>query len=53
MSHVTKGVNRATLPDGTEIAYIDKGIGNPLGIPRARYEEQGYEPAYDDLPEKK
>ena len=47
-----KGLHRATLPNGMEVAYIDKGVGKPLGIPRDRYEEQGYEPAYEELPVK-
>jgi len=47
-----KGLHRKTLPNGTEVAYIDKGVGSPLGILRDRYEEQGYEPAFEKLPEK-
>lgn len=47
----TKGLHRSTLPNGMEVAYVDKGVGKPLGIPRDRYEQQGYEPAFDKLPE--
>lgn len=50
MSETTKGVYR-TVINGMEVAYVDKGVGNPLGIPRARYEEQGYQPPFEELPE--
>jgi len=46
-----KGVYRTTA-SGMEVAFIDKGIGSPIGIPRERYEESGYKPAFDALPEK-
>lgn len=52
MSNETKGLYRTTLPNGMEAAYVDKGVGKPFGIPRASYEEQGYKPDYEDLPEK-
>ena len=48
----TKGVYKSTLPNGMEVAYVDKGVGKPLGIPRESYESNGYSPSYDDLPEK-
>lgn len=47
----TKGVYRSKLPNGAEVAYIDKGVGKPLGILRERYEEQGYKPSFEKLPE--
>ena len=46
-----KGVYRTTA-NGMEVAFIDKGIGNPIGVPRDRYEANGYKPAFDSLPEK-
>lgn len=46
------GLYRATLDNGMEVAYIDKGAKNPLGMPRAMYEEKGYLPKYDELPTK-
>lgn len=48
----TVGVYRTKLPNGVEVAYVDKGVKNPIGIARERYEEQGYKPPYDELPEK-
>lgn len=45
------GVYRTTLPNGTEVAYVDKG-GKTIGVMRERYEEQGYKPAFEDLPAK-
>ena len=47
-----KGLWKTTHPSGMEIAYIDKGVGSPLGIPRERYEANGYQPPFDKLPEK-
>lgn len=47
----TKGLYRKTLPNGMEVAYVDKGVGKPFGLPRDRYEEQGYKPDFDTLPE--
>ena len=46
------GIYRTKLENGTVVAYVDKGIGSPIGVSRERYEEQGYTPAFDDLPEK-
>lgn len=51
MSEAT-GVSRTQLPNGMEFAYIDKGVGKPMGIPREQYDAKGYQPAYDELPEK-
>lgn len=48
----TTGVYRTVLDNGMEVAYVDKGIGKPLGLPRNVYEEKGYAPSYEDLPEK-
>ena len=47
----TKGVYRSKLPNGTEVAFVDKGVGKPFGLMRDRYEEQGYQPRFEDLPE--
>lgn len=47
----TKGLHRTKLPNGMEVAYVDKGVGKPIGVPRDRYEAQGYQPAFDTLPE--
>ena len=47
----TKGLHRTKLPNGMEVAYVDKGVGKPIGVPRDRYEAQGYQPAFDKLPE--
>lgn len=49
---MTKGVYRTTLPNGTEVAYVDKGDGKTIGLMRDRYESQGYKPVFDKLPEK-
>ncbi|WP_213546100.1 hypothetical protein [Vannielia litorea] len=51
MSEAT-GVYRTTHSSGMEVAFIDKGVGNPIGIPRERYESNGYKPAFDELPQK-
>ena len=48
----TKGIYRTVHTNGMEIAFVDKGVGTPLGIPRERYETNGYQPPYDSLPEK-
>lgn len=41
------------MANGMEVAFVDKGMGTaPIGIPRDRYEAQGYEPPYENLPEK-
>ncbi|MEM9318540.1 MAG: hypothetical protein AAGA70_05995 [Pseudomonadota bacterium] len=48
----TKGVHRSRLPNGAEVAFVDKGVGKPFGIMRDRYEEQGYQPPFDELPER-
>jgi len=50
MSEAT-GVYR-TEKSGMEIAFVDKGIGNPIGIPRERYEANGYKPPFEKLPKK-
>lgn len=50
MSEV-KGLYRQKHANGMEFAFIDKGVGKPFGIPRASYEQQGYAPKYDELPE--
>lgn len=47
-----KGLYRTTAKNGMEVAFIDKGLGNALGIPRERYESSGYTPPFDQLPEK-
>lgn len=49
---MAKGLYKSKLPSGAEIAYVEKENGKTLGVMRDRYEEQGYEPLYDDLPEK-
>ena len=36
-----------------EVAYIDKGMKNPLGLTREMYEKAGYQPVFDDLPPKR
>lgn len=48
----TVGLYRTKLANGMEVAYIDKGVKNPLGMPKEAYEEKGYKPAWKDLPEK-
>jgi hypothetical protein len=47
-----KPLYRTTLPNGMEVAYVDKGTKNPLGLTRELYEKGGYSPAFDDLPQK-
>jgi len=44
------GVYRSTHSSGMEVAFVDKGLGKPIGIPRDRYEEKGYQPSFEDLP---
>ncbi len=51
MSEAT-GVYRTKHSSGMDIVFIDKGVGEPLGIPRDRYEAKGYQPPFDKLPEK-
>jgi len=51
MSNAT-GLYRTKHDNGMEIAFIDKGVGKPLGIPRDRYETSGYKPSWNELPEK-
>lgn len=46
------GVYRSKLPNGAEVAYVDKGQGKTIGVLRDRYIEQGYTPAFEELPEK-
>lgn len=41
---------RTTLANGMEVAYVDKGAKNPIGLTREMYEKAGYTPAFDDLP---
>lgn len=48
----TKGLYRTELANGMQVAYVDKGVGKPFGIPRDNYESQGYKPAFDSLPKK-
>lgn len=48
----TTGVSRGKHSSGIEFAFVDKGIGKPLGIPREQYEAKGYQPPFDSLPEK-
>lgn len=49
-----KGLYRTTTPEtGAEYAFVDYGVPSDVGeIPRARYEENGYQPPFDDLPTK-
>ena len=51
MSEAT-GVSRGKAASGMEFAFIDKGIGKPIGIPRDQYESKGYQPPFESLPEK-
>ena len=51
MSDAT-GLYRTVHTNGMEIAFIDKGLGTPLGIPRERYESNGYQPPFESLPKK-
>ncbi|SMX45323.1 hypothetical protein [Actibacterium lipolyticum] len=48
----TSGVNRTKLANGLEFAFIDKGVGKLIGIPREQYEANGYQPPFESLPEK-
>ena len=48
----SKPLYRTILPNGMEVAYIDKGMKNPLGLTREMYEKAGYQPVFDDLPPK-
>ncbi|MEO8530002.1 MAG: hypothetical protein ABI459_02160 [Deltaproteobacteria bacterium] len=48
----TKGLYRTTLPNGMEVAYVDKGFKNPLGLTREMYEAAGHQPPYEELPKK-
>ena len=48
----TKPLYRTTLPNGMEVAYVDKGLANPLGLTRELYEKGGYKPPFDELPVK-
>ena len=51
---MAKGVYRTKTPEsGAEYAWMDYGTPSNLGeIPRARYEEQSYEPPFEELPTK-
>lgn len=51
MSEAT-GLYRSTHSSGMEIAFVDKGVGKPFGIPRDRYEAAGYQPPFENLPQK-
>ncbi len=51
MSEAT-GVYRTVHTSGMEIAFIDKGVGTQIGIPRDRYEANGYQPPFESLPQK-
>lgn len=48
---MSQGVYRTKLPNGAEVAYIDKGNGKTIGVMRDRYEAQGYVPAFEELPQ--
>lgn len=45
-----KPLNRTSLPNGMEVAYVDKGLANPLGLTRELSAEGGYKPPFDELP---
>lgn len=47
-----KPLYRTILPNGMEVAYVDKGTKSPLGLTREMYEKSGYTPAFEDLPKK-
>ena len=47
-----KPLYRTTLPNGMEVAYVDKGTKSPLGLTRELYERAGYAPTFDELPQK-
>jgi hypothetical protein len=47
-----KPLYRTTLPNGMEVAYVDKGTANPLGLTREMYEKAGYQPPFEELPKK-
>jgi hypothetical protein len=50
---IARGLYRATMPDGAECAVVEYGAGSGAGeIPRAHYEDEGYEPPFDSLPTK-
>lgn len=48
------GIYRTAKSDaGAEYVYVDYGVASDNGeIPRVQYEEQGYQPSFDDLPTK-
>lgn len=48
----SKGLYRTVLPNGMEVAYVDKGTKFPLGLPREAYVAAGHKPPYEELPEK-
>jgi len=47
-----KPLYRTTLANGMEVAYVDKGTKNPLGLTRELYDKAGYKPPFDELPAK-
>jgi hypothetical protein len=47
-----KPLYRTTLANGLEVAYVDKGAKNPIGLTRDLYEKGGYQPPFDELPTK-
>jgi hypothetical protein len=47
-----KPLYRTTLPNGMEVAYVDKGTKSPLGLTREMYEKAGHQPPFDELPKK-
>lgn len=49
---MANGVYRTKLPNGSEVAYVEKENGKTIGVMRDRYEAQGYTPSYEELPEK-
>ena len=49
---MSNGLYRTTLPNGSEVAYVEKAEGQTIGLLRDRYEAQGYTPAFEELPEK-
>jgi hypothetical protein len=48
----TTGLYRSVHSSGMEIAFVDKGVGKPFGIPRENYEKNGYQPPFEQLPQK-
>ena len=46
-----QGLYRTKLPNGTDVAYVDKGQGKTIGLTRESYEQKGYQPDFEALPE--